>query len=347
MPFLRNIWYAAAWSEEIAPGALFARTIIELPLVFFRNDNGDISALLDRCPHRFAALSLGKLESGTLACRYHGLRFNAEGRCVGNPHGPVLSSIQVQTYRAVERHALVWVWLGDAALADPANIPDMSFHDSARETAFNKGYLFIDASHHLLVDNILDLCHADYLHPESLGNGWITRNQAKIEEAGHTLFVEWLGFNEPPTPLFEPELPPGSMCDTWLSVLWRPSGAMTLRSGITLPGQPQAAGKDSINGHIMTPETARSTHYFHSSTRDFRADDAGYNQQMYHGLRWAFEHQDRPMIEAQQRRIGSADLLDLGPALMPIDIAPVRARRIYDRLLAEEIVSAGIATLPA
>jgi len=337
MAYLRNVWYAAAWSYEIVAGELFPRTIIEQPLVFFRNERGEVSALQDRCPHRFAALSLGRLEGGSLACRYHGLQFDAAGKCVGNPHGPVVESLRVPTYPAVERHALVWVWLGDPALADPADIPDMSFHDAVPDTAFNKGYLFINASHHLLVDNILDLCHADFLHPESLGNGWITRNRPKVEESGDTLFVEWLGFNEPPTPLFEPELPPGSMCDTWLSVLWRPSGAMVLRSGITLPGEPQAAGKDSLNGHIMTPETARSTHYFHSSTRDFRADDAEYNQQMYQGLRWAFEHQDRPMIEAQQQRIGSANLLDLGPALMPIDIAPVRARRIYERLLASEL----------
>jgi vanillate O-demethylase monooxygenase subunit len=122
----------------------------------------------------------------------------------------------------------------------------------------------------------------------------------------------------------------------WLSVLWHPSGAMVLRSGVALPGQKQQDGIDSLNGHIMTPETATSTHYFHSSTRTYKIEDADYNQQMYLGLRWAFEHQDRPMIEAQQKRIGSANLLDLGPALMAIDAAPVRARRILDRLIAAE-----------
>jgi vanillate O-demethylase monooxygenase subunit len=58
---------------------------------------------------------------------------------------------------------------------------------------------------------------------------------------------------------------------------------------------------------------------------------------MYDGLRWAFEHQDRPMIEAQQNRVGAADLMDLGPALMAIDAAPVRARRILGRLIAAEM----------
>jgi phenylpropionate dioxygenase-like ring-hydroxylating dioxygenase large terminal subunit len=336
MKYLKNVWYAAAWAEEIAPGALFARTIIEEPLVFFRDAAGALVALHDRCPHRFAALSLGTWDGATLECRYHGLRFDTAGACVGNPHGPLSKSHAVRTFTVVERHALVWVWLGDDDLADPATIPDLAYHDAAPATAFNKGYLHASASHHLMVDNILDLSHADTMHPESLGNGWITRNRARIEEKDDTLFVEWLGFNEPLTPLYVPEFEPGSLSDVWLSVLWYPSGAMVLRSGMSLPGLSQEEGIDTLNSHIMTPESAGTTHYFHSSTRTYRIDAADYNQAMYDGLRWAFEHQDRPMIEAQQKRIGSADLMDLGPALMEIDAAPVKARRMLNRLIAAE-----------
>lgn len=336
MTYLRNTWYAAAWSEDIAPKAMFARTIAEEPLVFFRDDDGGLVVLQDRCPHRFAPLSLGRLDGTVVQCRYHGLSFDRTGTCIANPHGPVAKAHTVRSFPVVERHALVWVWLGDKALADPAAIPDMAYHDEVPATAFNRGYLHAAASHALMVDNILDLTHADYMHPETLGNGWITRARSKVEEAGDTLFIEWLGFDEPLTPLYVPEYPPGTLTDVWLSVLWHPSGAMILRSGMSLPGQKREEGLDTWNSHIMTPETATSTHYFHSSTRNYRIDDEDYNLAMYQGLRWAFENQDRPMIEGQQKRIGAADIMTLSPALMAIDAAPVKARRMLERLIVAE-----------
>jgi vanillate O-demethylase monooxygenase subunit len=336
MRYLRNTWYAAAWSDDVVPGAMFARTIAEEPLLFFRDDDGGLVALHDRCPHRFAPLSLGRLEGTTVQCRYHGLRFDRAGACIANPHGPLAKAHTVRSFPAVERHALVWVWLGDQARADPAAIPDMAYHDEAPATAFNRGYLYAAASHYLMVDNILDLTHADYMHPETLGNGWITRARSKVEATDNTLFIEWLGFDEPLAPLYVPEFPPGTLTDVWLSVLWHPSGAMILRSGMSLPGQKREDGLDTWNSHIMTPETANSTHYFHSSTRNYRVEDEAYNLAMYQGLRWAFENQDRPMIEGQQKRIGDADILALSPALMAIDAAPVRARRMLERLIAAE-----------
>ncbi|HEX4504357.1 MAG TPA: Rieske 2Fe-2S domain-containing protein, partial [Alphaproteobacteria bacterium] len=155
MRYLLNTWYAAAWSEEITAGALFARTIAEQALVLFRDDMGGLVALQDRCPHRFAPLSLGLLEGTTVQCRYHGLRFDRTGSCIANPHGPIAKSHIVRSFPVIERHTLIWVWLGDKALADPGTIPDMAYHDNVSATAFNKGYLHAAAGHHLMVDNIL------------------------------------------------------------------------------------------------------------------------------------------------------------------------------------------------
>jgi vanillate O-demethylase monooxygenase subunit len=205
MDYLRNTWYAAAWSEDVAAGAVFARTITEKPLLFFRDGDGGLVA------------RLGRLEEATIQCRYHGLQFDRSGTCIANPHGPITASHVVPSFPVVERHSLVWVWLGESTQADPAAIPDMSYHDDVPATAFNKGYLHANASHLLMVDNILDLTHADYLHTETLGNGWITRSRSRVEETNDTLFIEWLGFDEPPTPLYIPEFPPGTLTDVWLS----------------------------------------------------------------------------------------------------------------------------------
>ena len=59
MNFLRNIWYVAAWADEVAPGAMLARTILNDGIVFFRNASGQAVALADRCPHRLAPLHKG------------------------------------------------------------------------------------------------------------------------------------------------------------------------------------------------------------------------------------------------------------------------------------------------
>jgi vanillate O-demethylase monooxygenase subunit len=297
-----------------------------------------VRALADRCPHRFAPLSRGKIEEGIARCGYHGLAFDGvTGECVHNPHGPLISALSVHPYPVAERHQLLWIWMGDRARADENAIPDLAFADTAPLHAFSKGYMHAAADHRLLEDNILDLTHGDYLHAETLGGGSFTRTRANVEERGDTVFVQWLAKNEKTIPIFRPEMPdPNMLTDMTTEVLWHPSGVMLLRGGATPAGTPPENGIDTWNAHIMTPESAMTTHYFYCNSRNYRTDDAGYNAAVAAGLRVAFETEDKPMIEAQQSRMNGVDLLDSRPALLPIDIAAVRARRIYRRLVEAE-----------
>src|SRR5262244_3015888 len=71
--YLRNAWYVAAWSDDLADGALLARTILKEPIVLYRTADGHVAALQDRCPHRFAPLHMGKVVHGDrVQCPYHG-----------------------------------------------------------------------------------------------------------------------------------------------------------------------------------------------------------------------------------------------------------------------------------
>ncbi len=79
--FLRNCWYVAAMDEEVGNG-LLARTILSQPLVIFRDGTGRAAALEDRCCHRNAPLHKGRLIDGRLECGYHGLTYDATGRCI-------------------------------------------------------------------------------------------------------------------------------------------------------------------------------------------------------------------------------------------------------------------------
>lgn len=336
--FLKNLWYAAWWSDELTADQLHPRTIAETPLLFWRDENGEPQALLDRCPHRYAPLSLGQRVVGGVQCGYHGIAFGGDGACISNPHGPLISALKTPAFPVIDRHKIIWVWMGETAQADATLIPDLSFADRAPAAAYSRGYLPTLAGHQLISDNILDLTHADYLHANTLGGGSVTRARPVIEERpGGQVFIEWPANNEVATPFFRPEMPdPDMLTDMWTSVLWHPNGVMTLRFGATPAGRPRDEGIDTWSAHIVTPETRRKTHYFYFNTREFRVDDEEYNQHFAAALRQAFTTEDKPMIEAQQARLGDSDLFEHNPVLLSSDAASTRARRVYDRLLAEE-----------
>ena len=132
--FPLNAWYAAAWGHEIQH-ALTARTVCGKDLVLYRRDeDGAVTALEDACWHRLVPLSLGWLEGDQVVCGYHGLKFNAAGRCTYMPAQKTINpSACVRSYPVVERHRMVWVWPGDPALADPAKIPDFHWNDGTGE----------------------------------------------------------------------------------------------------------------------------------------------------------------------------------------------------------------------
>src|ERR1700733_653293 len=86
--FVRNTWYDAMFSSDLAAGQLMHRTILNEPVLFYRKEDGGVAAITDRCSHRFVPLSMGKLLPGNrVQCIYHGLEFGADGHCVKNPHG--------------------------------------------------------------------------------------------------------------------------------------------------------------------------------------------------------------------------------------------------------------------
>src|SRR5215213_2451169 len=118
--FPRHQWYVAARTEEVGDG-LFARRLLDEPVVFYRTAEGQPVALADSCPHRQFPLSRSRRLGDTVECGYHGLTFAADGRCVrvpGQDHIP--PRLAARTYPLFERWGLVWIWMGPPALADEA-----------------------------------------------------------------------------------------------------------------------------------------------------------------------------------------------------------------------------------
>jgi len=334
MNWLRDTWYQAGWSTELAAGEPLARTILDEPILFYRTDAGGVAALHDRCPHRFAPLSAGRLEGSAVTCGYHGLAFGADGACVRNPHGPITSRMRVKSYKAAERHTALWIWMGDPDRADPALIPDLSFIDETKENARIAGYMPTRANYQLLTDNILDLSHADYLHPTTLG-GMMTQSRARSWEEAGKVVAEWMSEGCEPPPAFKAMVPEGK-ADIWTQVVWSAPALMVLGTAAKPAGVPRTADDEAFTLHNMVPETAMTTHYFFCSTRRFLPDDAGFSAFLRKALTQAFEQEDKPMLEKQQARMGTADLWSLEPILLSTDAPAVRARRRLDTLIAAQ-----------
>ena len=337
MAFLKNSWYAAAWADELSR-ALLPRQILGERIVFLRRQDGSAAALADRCPHRFAPLSMGRLVDDTIECAYHGLRFDCEGRCVLNPHGngTVPPRAAVRSYPLVERHRLLWIWMGDAARADPSLIAEFDFLD---DPAFQnvKGYTLAEGHYELLTDNIMDLGHIEFLHPGLLGSDAVRKAHTETLQHGRTVHSNRLTRDEVLPPVLQQWYEAGDRrVQRWLNVRWDPPALMKLSVGVLPECEPREAAHESQGCHLMTPATETTTHYFWAQGRNWGARDPAMDALRLDSLRKAFDTQDKPMIEAVQRNMGTTDLDALAPVMLSTDGGPVRARRVLKQLIADE-----------
>ena len=346
MNYLRNVWYVAAWDHEVPGDRPFSRTLLGEPVVFFRNEDGQVQALLDRCPHRFAPLSKGKLVQGVIQCAYHGLEFKGDGACHRNPHGDgrIPRGAVVQSYPVVERHSVVWIWMGDPDKANPDSIPD--FRSMDPETRWvGKDYLLAKAEYQLETDNILDLSHIEFLHPDTLGSDAVKQAQSDVVQEDNTVYSRRLTRNERLMPSLEQRygIPEGQLVDRWLDTRWDAPAVMELWVGVAPAGtpDPRAVGKRVPFVHLFTPETATTAHYWFATSYPRRMGEQGRlrAESDVKYLRKPFENEDLPMLEAQQAAIGEKDFWDMKPVLLAGDAAAVRVRRVLKAMIEAEQAS--------
>ena len=167
--FVRNCWYMAGWSRDFTRDELKAVTMLNEPIVIYRKSDGGLVALQDRCCHRFAPLSLGRIELDDLRCMYHGLKFAPSGKCIEIPfQTKIPPQACVRSYPIVDRYSGAWIWMGDPTRADESLIPEFVGIDDPR-WAMLPGRMDYNANYMLINDNLLDLSHIPFLHRYSLG----------------------------------------------------------------------------------------------------------------------------------------------------------------------------------
>ena len=335
MTFIRNAWYAAARVEEIGESPL-ARTFLGEPVVLFRDRDGEVGALLDACPHRAVPLSMGEVRDGLIRCPYHAMMFDIGGVCRYNPHvsGPP-EQLKARRYPTEERHGFVWIWMGDAERADPSTIVDYSLFGPGSNYTIAHDYLRIEADYRLVIDNLMDLAHAEFIHRETVGSpGAHEVEQAEIVHDTDSITVKTLWPDLPPNGVNRPIWTESKHVDAWQDMTWRAPGNLYLDLGVNAPGKTRADGIHTPSAHILTPETDRSTHYFWCFARQFAPDDPAVTAGIRSVVNQAFGDEDRPILEAAQRRIDQTGIrltnLTVG------DAGSARVRRRIMQLIAAE-----------
>ncbi len=126
----KECWYPVTFMQDLPKNRPYSFSLYDEPLVLFRNQDGKLVCLTDRCPHRAAKLSDGQIIDGKIECLYHGWQFGTDGQCLHIPQLPTDAKIPitsfVQSYPVVERQGMVWIWAGKLETIDEENIPTVA-----------------------------------------------------------------------------------------------------------------------------------------------------------------------------------------------------------------------------
>jgi phenylpropionate dioxygenase-like ring-hydroxylating dioxygenase large terminal subunit len=337
---LRNAWYIAAWADELGDGPL-ARRICNEPVVLFRDGAGKAGALVDRCCHRAAPLHLGSVVEAGIQCGYHGLVFDTSGRCVTIPGQRLIpEDAAVRSFPLVEKNQLVWLWMGDPALADPAAIVDFPYHDDRAQWPNKHACYAIRGNYMLMVDNLMDLTHLGYLHAKTVGgnpNAHVDAEMKTVRTPSGLKFTRLMKNSLPP-PSYVKAAGFAGRIDRCQQFEFVAPSTVLQWTGATDAGSEYADPERDFRFqfrlfHGLTPETETSCFYFWSCANGYRQNDPEATEQLYREIAPTFV-EDKTMVEAQQARLdefGEAGLVDIAS-----DANRMHMRRMVERMIAAE-----------
>ncbi|WP_394823877.1 Rieske 2Fe-2S domain-containing protein [Pendulispora albinea] len=265
---IRNAWYAAALCNEIKSEELFARTLLNDKIVFYRTSEGKVAALEDRCIHRQVPLSKGRLKGDQIECWYHGLRYEPSGKCVHIPSQRTIPARAcVRTYPVAEKYGWVWLWMGDPAQADEALVPD-HWPCTSPEFAGEMSYFHINTDYRLAVDNLLDLSHIAYVHPKTIVSQAVAEATPEITVKENEVRVRRTLRNETTPPLLK-QMMGLDHIDRVQEVVYWPVANTRVETFAHPPGRPEGPVLRLFTTSMFTPETNDSIHAWVGMHRDF------------------------------------------------------------------------------
>ena len=336
--FLKNAWYVAAWDHEVS-NDLQQVVVLGEKICMFRNADSEVIALEDACPHRKLPLSKGRIKDGNLECGYHGLTFDCAGQCVWAPGGGrIPSDAKVRTYPVHERYGLVWIWMGNAALANIEDIFDIPNFDDPSWGVNRGAAMELKCNYLYMTDNLLDPTHVAWVHQSSFAQDATKDTPLRISKTDDGIIVHRWMMNVEPAPFYKKVIGFSGNCDrlqhyevrypshALIKAVFTPAGT----GGPDGPLHPDTFIMDSYN--FMTPTNETETRYYWFQLRNIRPDDAALSQMMSEDVQHAFE-EDRAVLNEVQIGMDqkTSPHIDL-----PIDGGQLRFRRKLQAMINEE-----------
>jgi phenylpropionate dioxygenase-like ring-hydroxylating dioxygenase large terminal subunit len=344
--FVKNAWYCAGWDYELSQGkeAVMSRKIAGEDLVLYRKPDGGVVAMVDMCPHRQAALSLGSKEGDSLRCMYHGLRFGPDGMCTEVPgQKNIPAAMCVRTFPVVEQDNWIWVWMGDADKVDTALICH-SVGPGDPEWNIKTDKVRIQSNYRLEIANLMDLTHITYTHRKTFGGtdayARTPPDHTVTPRGVNTRFI----LRGAAAPVFAQHLfPPGMPFDLDFDITVTVPCNWVMHFRVFTAGD--ATSGDS-NGQMLldtwtcqavTPRDAGSVDYYYSWGANKNCEFPGLSDLLHEAVNAAFL-EDKATLEAQQLRIDSHP--DAKTVDIAIDEGPGKFFWVLDRMLAAEAAAA-------
>jgi phenylpropionate dioxygenase-like ring-hydroxylating dioxygenase large terminal subunit len=337
--FVRNAWYIAATRDEITDKPL-ARTIMNEPIVLVRNGRGEIFALEDRCCHRGAPLSLGEATQAGIRCGYHGMEFASDGRCILIPGQTTIpKKARVRSYPIASKGDYHWIWMGDAQMADPADIVDYPPDDPVNWPRAHD-MLHLKAGYVMVLENLMDLSHLSYLHKTSIGSSEGDSADAQMDVKRTDRGMRFLRVmrNAQAPANWRKRYPMGDKVDRWSDFEYvAPSVIMQFSGGVSAGEYDQGkreGGHLVRTLHAITPETEKSCFYYFNKADGYARFEDPNRVRTWKSTTDVFK-EDAFMLEQQQLRLEGYDtdqLLDINT-----DVARVQMiRALKERLRREQ-----------
>ena len=162
-----NVWTIVAISSELGSDAVLPLRVAGERIVLFRDAQGRAAALLDRCPHRGVALSLGRISGGIVECPFHGWRFDGTGKNCHVPWNPDAKCEQLgaTALPVRETSGLVWLYTGFEPEGEPLSSDSLSgpgvvlcAQSADWRTHWTRA-----------MENMLDSPHLPFVHRKTIG----------------------------------------------------------------------------------------------------------------------------------------------------------------------------------
>ncbi|MET0951760.1 MAG: aromatic ring-hydroxylating dioxygenase subunit alpha [Aeromicrobium sp.] len=310
---IRNQWHAVCPSSFVPAGGMKKLTRLGEDWILFREPDGTLRMLADRCPHRGAPLSLGQHLGDRVACLYHGVQVDGTGTVVSVPGMPgcalegktIVRSLPVQ-----EVAGAVLAYFGDEQHPEPCDItlPEPLVDDGVEAYLC---YAEWNAPWRYTLENLLDPMHGAFLHRNSHSmSGGQTSARFRIRETDRGFF-------------FEKTDQKGVNFD-WVE--YCRTGVDWVDLEIPYPPSTGPGGPFGIVG-MGTPITATSTAVFFWRYRRVEGWERTVWKFLYRNTlearHWKVLEQDRVMLEAMARDA------DQQENLYQHDLGVLRLRRLY------------------